>query len=325
MGRYSRGRSPAPLALVAALLVGVGGSLGVLRAADETESAVRRVEGLDEFLTKEAGPSENFLLVGSDSREGSLEAADETSRRSDTIMILRREKGGGAALLSIPRDLWVAIPGQGEGKINAAYNGGPELLARTVTESLGIPIKHYVEIDFNGFKKMVDTIGGVEICVLYATKDVGSGLNLQPGCHQLNGETALQYARSRKYEEFIDGEWRLDPRADLGRIERQQNFIRIAVDRALGQMENDPFASGRLIDAVVASVRIDEAIEPVDAAKSLRAAAQDGLQTVQLPVEGGVIGDQAVVTMVDGAEQILDYFRGKGELPASATTTTTTN
>ena len=322
MGRYSRGRSPAPLALVAALLIGVGGSLGVLRAADETENAVRRVEGLDEFMTKKDGPSENFLLVGSDSREGSLEAADETSRRSDTIMVLRREKGGGAALLSIPRDLWVAIPGQGDGKINAAYNGGPKLLARTVTESLGIPIQHYVEIDFNGFKKLVDTIGGVQICVLYATKDDSTGLNLQPGCHQLDGEMGLQYARSRQYEEFIDGEWRKDQRGDLGRIERQQNFIRAAVDGALEETGNDPFALGRLTKAIVASVRIDGSIEPVDAATSLRAAAQEGLQTVQLPVEGDVIGDQAVVTMIDGAEKILDYFRGKGELPASTTTTT---
>lgn len=320
MGRNSRGRSPAPLALVAALVVGVGGSFGVLRAVDETQSDVRRVEGLDEFLTKNDGPTENFLLVGSDSREASLEDAEGTSRRSDTIMVLRREKGGGAALLSIPRDLWVEIPGQGDGKINAAYNGGPELLARTVTQSLGIPIQHYVEIDFNGFQKLVDTIGGVEICVLYATKDDSTGLNLQPGCQQLNGATALQYARSRQYEEFIDGEWRKDQSADLGRIERQQNFVRAAVDGALEQMENDPFASGRLLDAVVASVRIDDSIEPVEAAKSLRSAAQEGLQTVQLPVEGDVIGDEAVVTMVDGAERILDYFRGKGELPASATT-----
>ncbi|MDQ3739073.1 MAG: LCP family protein, partial [Actinomycetota bacterium] len=232
-----------------------------------------------------------------------------------------REQGGGAALLSIPRDLWVEIPGRGEGKINAAYNGGPELLARTVTQSLGVPIQHYVEIDFEGFRELVDTIGGVEICVFYATKDDASGLNLQPGCHTLNGEQALQYARSRQYEEFIDGEWRLDPTADLGRIERQQRFVKAAVDGTLEEMENDPFAAGRLIDAVVASVRIDESIEPVDAAKSLRAAAQEGLRTVQLPVEGGTIGNESVVTMIDGAEQILEYFRGEGRLPASATTT----
>lgn len=324
MGRYSRGRSPAPLALVAALVIGGAGSFGVLRAVNETESSVRRVQGLDEFLTDSddsSDPSENFLLVGSDSREDSLEEADETSRRSDTIMILRREQDGGAALLSIPRDLWVEIPGQGEAKINAAYNGGPELLARTVTQSLGIPIQHYVEIDFNGFEQLVDSVGGVEICVLYATKDDASGLNLQPGCQQLDGATALQYARSRQYEEFVDGEWRLDATADLGRIERQQNFVRAAVDGALEKMENDPFAAGRLLDAVVASVRIDESIEPVDAANSLRAAAQDGLRTVQLPVEGGTIGDESVVTMIDGAEPILEYFRGNRKLPASATTT----
>jgi len=227
-------RSPAPVAIVLAAAVGVGGWLGVIRAAEETEASVRRVDGVEEVLTPDRdGPTQNFLLVGSDTREGNLDAAEGTSRRSDTIMILRREKGGGAALLSIPRDLWVEFPDGDFGKINGAYNQGPDVLAKTVTDSLGIPVHHYVEIDFNGFQRLVDAIGGVEICVMLASKDDMTGLNLQPGCQNLNGENALKYARSRYFEEFRDGDWRIDPRADLGRIERQQHFIREAVGEAL--------------------------------------------------------------------------------------------
>lgn len=315
-------RSPAPVALLLAVVVGVGGSVGVLRAGNESQNDVRRIPGVDEYLTADSdSPTENYLLVGSDTRDESLEASDESvNRRSDTIMVLRREQNGGAALLSIPRDLWVDMPGQGLGKINSAYNYGPDVLARTVTESLGVPIQHYVEIDFNGFQQLVDAIGGVEICVMHATKDDGTGLNLQPGCEVLNGERALQYARSRQYEEFRDGDWQEDPRADLGRIERQQHFIKQAVDAALTEIEQDPFAAGRLLDAVTSSVRIDENIEPVEAARSLRAAAQEGLVTVQIPVRPQMIEDQAVVTMDAGSEAILDYFRGKGPLPETATT-----
>lgn len=316
-------RSPAPVAIVLAAAVGVGGWLGVIRAADETEASVRRVDGVEEVLTPDRdGPTQNFLLVGSDTREDNLDAAEGTSRRSDTIMILRREKGGGAALLSIPRDLWVEFPDGDFGKINGAYNQGPDVLAKTVTDSLGIPVHHYVEIDFNGFQRLVDAIGGVEICVMLASKDDMTGLNLQPGCQNLNGENALKYARSRYFEEFRDGDWRIDPRADLGRIERQQHFIREAVGEALEQIEQDPFAAGRLLKAVLASVRVDGSLDPKSAARSLRAAAEAGLVTVQIPVSGATIDGQAAVQMDEGAEPILDYFRGKGKLPADATSDT---
>ncbi|MBA3803277.1 MAG: hypothetical protein H0X22_10305, partial [Acidimicrobiia bacterium] len=135
-------------------------------------------------------------------------------------------------------------------------------------------------------------------------------------------KNALKYARSRYFEEFRDGDWRIDPRADLGRIERQQHFIREAVGEALEQIEQDPFAAGRLLKAVLASVRVDGSLDPKSAARSLRAAAEDGLVTVQIPVSGATIDGQAAVRMDEGAEPILDYFRGKGKLPAGATSDT---
>src|SRR5262249_61608778 len=120
-------------------------------------------------------PAENYLLVGSDSRAGispndpnagAIGSTDDVSNsRSDTIMVLRRERNGGAALLSLPRDLWVTIAGTGgKNKINSAFNGGSQRLGATIKQSLGIPINHYVEIDFARVQKLVDEIGGVGVC-----------------------------------------------------------------------------------------------------------------------------------------------------------------
>jgi LCP family protein required for cell wall assembly len=329
--RRRRSRSPLPLTLALAGIVGVVGTTSVLRAADERTDEVQRIDGLEAILSANDGPAENFLLVGSDSREnadpnspdfgGIGDANEVTGRRSDTIMVLRREKGGGAALLSLPRDLWVEIPGTGgSNRINSAYNEGPERLATTVSQSLGIPVNHYVEVDFEGFKHIVDEIGGVEICVLYATRDKNTGLSLQPGCQVLDGVQALAYARSRHYEEFRDDEWQEDPTADLGRIARQQNFIRSAVDGVMAKIQSSPFGTGDLVEAVASSVRIDSTVDPVKAAQALQAAASNGLATYTLPVQSTEIDGNSVLVLDEGADAVLAYFRGTGPAPPTTTT-----
>ena len=137
----------------------------------------------------------------------------------------------------------------------------------------------------------------------------------------LNGEQALAFARSRHYQEFIDGEWREDPRApDLGRIARQQLFIRTAVTKLLRQVRRQPFKLGELIGAATGSVRIDEDVDPVDAADALRGAAEEGLATYTLPVNGIDIEGQSALELADGAEPILDYFRGVAPAPPPTTT-----
>ena len=190
-----RSRSPLPWIVVIAAAVGVIGTMGVLRAADGRTDDVERIGGLESVLADVPDgddpsieyPAENYLLVGSDSRDGvdgtSADAAvigdtgDVGGRRSDTIMILRQERNGGAGLMSVPRDLWVEIAGTDRSnRINSAYNEGPERLAATVSEALGIPIHHYVEVDFVGFKQIVDELGGIELCVGYAARDTHSGL-----------------------------------------------------------------------------------------------------------------------------------------------------
>ncbi len=324
--------------LVIAALVGVAGAAGVLRAADERTDDVQRIEGLESVLAEVPDeddptieyPAENYLLVGSDTREGADPTAEDfggigdtsvvSGRRSDTIMVLRQERNGGAALVSLPRDLWVEISGTGRSqRINTAYNtdtgGGAERLAATVTDALGIPIHHYVEVDFVGFKDIIDGIGGVELCVGFAARDTASGLKLDPGCQNLDGVMALAYARSRNYEEWDGTDWVKDPRADLGRIERQQLFMRAAVDGALRKLRSSPFGAGETIEAVVDSVRIDEGLDPIKAGDALRNAAEEGLATYALPVVNDTVGDAAVLRLGDGADRVLAYFRGDAPAP----------
>ena len=342
------------MAVIAAVVAGAG-VWGIVRAADARVADVDRIDELDGVLADapvgsisqgvdldgdgeiDEGtatyPAINFLLVGSDSREGA-NAADEDfgvvgstdevgGRRSDTIMVLRQEENGGAALVSVPRDLWVPISGTGRSqRINSAYNEGPERLAKTVTEALGIPIHHYVEVDFVGFRDIIDKIGGVELCVGYAARDEATGLNLQPGCQNLDGTMALAYARSRKYQEWDGTNWVSDPRADLGRIERQQLFMRAAVDGALRTLQSSPFGSGDLIGEVAESVRIDSRLDPYEAAQTLRQAMQVGLRTFGLPVYNTTVAGNAVLELGEGSDAVLDYFRGVGPVPTEYETTT---
>ncbi len=320
-------RSSAPLGLLFAVVVGAVGAVGVIRAADARTSDVERIEGLEDILVAQDGPAVNYLLIGSDSREGvsgsdaDFGSVGDTSvvqgRRSDTIMILRQEKdGNGAALVSLPRDLWVTIAGTGsKNRINSAYNDGPGVLAETIGQELGIPIHHVVDVDFLGFKNLVDAAGGTVVCFEYATRDANSGLEQQPGCNKLDGVQALAYARSRNYEEFRDGEWRKDPTADLGRIARQQNFIATTVDATLQRLRSDPFIASDLISAVTQSVRLDPGLDPIGAAGTLRKAFSSGFFTYQLDVSGTTIDGKSVLILEPGSEPILNYFRGLGPLP----------
>jgi LCP family protein required for cell wall assembly len=321
----------APVALAAALtvVVGVGGGAGVYFAGEREESGIERVDELTDVLVTNDGPAENYLIVGSDNRDAVDEDAADAGLflngptgeggRSDTIMILRRDPEHGASLLSIPRDLWVPIAGTGDdGKINWAYIGGPRRLAETITQALGIPIHHYVEVDFAGFQQLVDEIGGVEICVENAAQDTNSGLTLQPGCQTLDGGMALAYARSRNYQEWRDGEWHAESGApDLNRIARQQLFLRTAAAAVLDEINSNPFRLGDLIDTAGGVVRLDANVDVLDAGEAMFAAAEEGLHTYVPPVEELTVDDQSALQLADGADQVLDYFRGAGPLPTT--------
>jgi LCP family protein required for cell wall assembly len=232
----------------------------------------------------------NYLVVGTDSRKGvASDAANAgvifgegiTGERTDTIAVIRIEDGE-VSLLAIPRDLYLPIDGGSPGRINAAFvRGGPAGLIRTVQSELGIGIDHYLEVDFAGFLGLVDALGGITIELPYA---------------------------SRNYIELVDGVERRDPTSDLGRVQRQQQFLG-ALFAELGRTIN-PFTLLDALDAVAHNVR-------VDAGLSLSEAAQLGLglrgaspSTATVPTTPSVTGSGAQVLLLEaGASDVLDAFR----------------
>ena len=326
-----RRRTSARLGVVFAAIIAVVGAAGVITAADRQVSNVDRIDDLDDVVVAVDGPAVNYLLIGSDSREGVEGGTDETAtigsesdvtgRRSDTIMILRQEEdGNGAALLSLNRDLWVTMADTGEqDRINSAYNRGADVLAATITQNFGIPINHVVDVNFTGFRQIVDTIGGTTICFEFPARDVKSGLDQPAGCNNLTGDQALAYARSRTYEEFRDGQWQVDGSADIGRVMRQQQFIATTVNETLDELQSDPFLASELINATSGSLRLDPNLDPLAAAGTLRKAFGAGLTTYTLPVEGTTIDGKAVLVLqpIQETEDVLNYFRGVGPLPTT--------
>ncbi len=314
-----------PFAVVVAATAAVS-SAGVLAAASTTLDRVERIGGLEAVLRDPVGDVELYLVVGSDSREGADPTApdfggigteaDVQGQRSDTLMVLRHDRANDElALLSIPRDLWVEIPGRGTDRINSAYRDGAATLIETVDRNLGLPIHHYLEVDFNGFKAIVDAIGGVELCFEVPTRDLNTGLNIVvPGCPTLDGVQALAYARSRYYEELRDGEWVRDGTADLGRIKRQQRFVQTALSAAVAAVLADPFRVGDLAQAATDALAVDAELDLVEVAGLARLGGA-ALATYSLPVRGETIDDKAVLLLTDAATDMLAYFRGDGPPP----------
>jgi polyisoprenyl-teichoic acid--peptidoglycan teichoic acid transferase len=275
----------------------------------------------DDEGTSAAGP-ENYLIVGVDNASG-LDSDDPVRRgrddmsRSDTIMILRIEpESRQAALLSLPRDLWVPIPGTDSNqRINTAIDrGGPELLIRTIDDYLGIPIHHYVQVDFASFQGLVEAIDGVPVYVPHPARDRQTGLNLGEGCVTLDPEQALAYVRSRHYEERIDGDWVTDPSSDLGRIERQQDFIRRALSRAIDKGARNPRRLDRLIDVGLDGITVDDALTANDIFRlgnRFRRFDPEDLVSYSVPVEQDNVGEAQILRLVeDEAQRVLSVFRG---------------
>lgn len=195
--------------------------------------SVNRIDALP-AASSASSSGTNVLMIGSDSRAGltpeqqaELTTGSVEGNRTDTIMLLHIPLLGTPTLVSIPRDSWVPIPGYGYDKINAAYAlGGPQLLITTIEETTGLEIDHFVEIGLAGIANTTDALGGVRLCPTQAYDDEFSGLNVEAGCQMMDGPTALAYVRMR-YQ---------DPKGDLGRIERQQEFIAATVKRALNPL-----------------------------------------------------------------------------------------
>ena len=268
-----------------------------------------------------------FLVVGSDSRAGADPndpdfanvggEGDVQGRRSDTLIVVNVEKSTGIiSLMSVPRDLWVTI-GDSENteRINVAYREGAAVVVRTINRALGIPIHHYLEIDFQGFKQLVDAVGGVTVCVEYPTRDRKTGLYIRPGCKNLDGVDSLAYARSRSFEEKVDGQWRMDGTADIGRGKRQRLFTALLMQTAVNRTLSDPFRAGAVMRGATSALLVDERLDMVEFAQLMRPAAAGQLRRFSLDTFGDTVRGNSVLRIAESAGPVLAFYAGSGPAP----------
>lgn len=191
------------------------------------DAQLNRVEATPENQISDTAGT-NWLLVGSDSRQGLSEdemaelgtGGDIGVGRTDTIMLLHIPITGEATLISLPRDSYVEVPGFGMDKLNAAFTyGGPQLLSQTVEGATGLQVDHYAEIGMGGLANLVDSVGGIEMCVNEPINDPLANLDVQAGCQEFDGATALGYVRTRA-----------TAAGDLDRVERQREFFAALLD-----------------------------------------------------------------------------------------------
>jgi LCP family protein required for cell wall assembly len=317
------------------LVVGVGLVCGCLYSAwyisnlEEIFSGIPVIESTPGLLADSGDPKvdpRNILIIGTtethglDPNDASL-AFRASESYTDTMILLRLDPIlAQASVLSIPRDLWVSIGGT-QSRINSAYGwGGPNLLVDTVKKTLNVEVHDFVVVNFAGFRKLVDEIGGVPVYFPNPARDLKSFFEVPTaGCHVLNGEQALNYVRARSYEEKIDGSWRADNRNDYGRTERQRDFLILALERLSSRGGRNPSTMRRLLNTAIDNdaVVLDDKLTPkdlLDIGKAFGDFRPEYLQRFLLPVSGYVTnGGASVVGLVDDeAAPILDVFRGLG-------------
>lgn len=266
-------------------------------------AAIPRVDafaGLENRPKKESS-AVNYLIVGSDTREGlsreeikrlKVGGTDVAAgKRSDTMLLIHiSKKRDKAAIISIPRDSYALIPehnnSQGKlipaaySKINSAYNwGGAPLLIKTLENMSDLRIDHYVELNFVGFVRMVDALGGVEICTKKDIDDPKSHLTLPAGTHVLDGIDSLKFVRTRVF----------DGLGDLGRMKRQQEFASAMLRKATsaGVLLN-PVKMVDFINSALDSVVTDEGLSQGDLltlGKQLRNLSASNVRTLTIPLQ----------------------------------------
>ena len=243
----------------------------------------------------------NYLLVGSDTREGLTKAelkalrvgstATAAGGRSDTMLLVHISKDRDKAyLVSFPRDSLVTIPAHlstngktqipaRENKLNAAFSfGGAPLLIETIESETNLKIDHYIEISFAGFAGIVNALGGIEVCTKVDIDDPKSHLVLSAGTHTLDGIEALKYVRTRDF----------DGRGDIGRMQRQQQFMSSVLNKATstGVLLN-PIKIVNFMNAAISTVKMDENLSKEDLlnlAKQMRGLSSGNVRTLTVPL-----------------------------------------
>lgn len=257
----------------------------------------------------------NILIVGSDSRENLPEGFENFGsfggERTDVIMIAHVVPGKNGQLLSLPRDLKVAIPDNGTNRINAAFVfGGPDLLVQTIQNNFGIPIHHYVEIDFGGFARVVDALGGVHKTFDNPARDPKSGLEVDAGAQTMDGETALAYARSRNYQELINGSWKSVNGSDIGRTHRQQEVLLLMFDQATSPSSafNLPSFASTFAEQIIADAGFSTSVM-IELGRAALSLDSGEIETMTLPVTDSTEGGVAYVIPIEpDADAVIAAF-----------------
>jgi len=316
--------------LVAVLVTTLLSGFGIVAVNRMIDSRFDNLNRTNVNVAEDTGAGEpaNFLLIGSDKRAPDSDEIDadlvgETGQRSDTIMIIRVDpKAKRTVVMAIPRDLRVDIPGIGIQKINASFNkdlgGGPDKVIETIKSNFDIDIQHYVELDFDTFRNVVSALGTVNVYFPAPARDLNTGLDtgMQKGCIALDGEAALDYVRSRYYQQYIDGKWQTDPTSNYGRIARQQEFMKRVATVAVKKSLTDPLKGREVSDSIIKNLQVDQDLSKQDIYKLMNAfngvdpndPTRVSFQT--LPVEPKTInGISFDILKEDEAEPLLAEFR----------------
>jgi LCP family protein required for cell wall assembly len=263
----------------------------------------------------------NVLLAGVDLRTGltraqerSLHVGHAVSFNSDTMMLIHiAADRSSVTVVSLPRDSWVNIPGHGMNKINAAFGlGGPKLMVATVEQDTGLTINDFIEVDFLGFVKVIDALGGVNICLPQAVDDPYSGLHLSAGVHHVNGVTALEYARDR--HSFAT--------SDLARIGNQQSLLASLLSEAIssGTLAN-PLRLSRFLGSALGVIKVDQTVNLTALADQLRGITPHEVHFLTVPLASTnyltPTGESAVLWNTAAANQIFAAF--KADQPVAGT------
>ncbi|MEX0847660.1 MAG: LCP family protein [Ilumatobacteraceae bacterium] len=293
--------------------------------------------------------AKNFLITGADNNScldpnspyaSAFGDRSTMGARSDTVMIMRVDPSTKqAAVLSFPRDLWVDIAGRGsKQRINTAYvRDDPQRLIDTIYQNFGVGVDHFIQIDFCAFRTIVNGLGGVAVPFTFPARDANTGLNVPVGggtCFTFDGDHALAYVRSRHYQyQDTNGKWKTDPVGDLGRVSRQQDFLRRVLSAALDRGVTDPSVARSLIKAAQQNVVVDKQLtvdRMLEFVGVLRNFEPGGIATYQIETKGAKIsGNSVLLPQIkgDNMQAILRIFKGEAPLagaPEQVFETTTT-
>ncbi len=285
-----------------------------------TEGKIDRIEASElTSLNTVAGGSDgivNVLIVGVDDRSTLPDDWEDNfgsfaGRRTDVMILAHVVPGESIQMLSIPRDLKADIAGHGTNRINASYVlGGPNLLVETIQSETGIPIHHYVEIDFAGVGAVVNSLGGVTLDFTYPGRDTVSGFETEAGRHTLNGEQAVAYARSRHYQILKNGEWQGTSGGDISRTGRQQEILIAMFDQVTSPSAafNLPSFLPTFADQITADEGLSLALM-ADLGRNALTLKTKNIDNMTLPVKNSKGTDgRAYVVPTDAAQAVINAF-----------------